>query len=72
MRKIRLALAGTLLLCATTASRPALTIICPQDPVTTCNSCLYFGVQSSYQCTTFCFNGTLRRSCNTCGQGCNL
>lgn len=72
MRKMRLALVGSLLLWATTASRPALTLPCPPDPVTVCNSCLYFGVQSSYQCTTFCVNGVFHRTCNTCGEGCNL
>src|SRR5947209_16260053 len=52
--------------------QPVLTFQCPPDPVTTCNSCLYFGTPSSYSCTTFCFNGVPHRSCNTCGEGCNL
>ncbi len=44
---------------------------CTSPPTTVCNSCLYFGTPSAYQCTTFCLNGVLHRSCNTCGQGCN-
>jgi len=52
--------------------QPVLTFQCPPDPVTTCNSCLYFGTPSSYSCTIFCFNGVPHRSCNTCGEGCNL
>ena len=104
MRRMTLALLGTMLLCAATAvwaaeppaktvpapaspaasvdfaplsvdlpagAQPVLTFNCPQDPVTTCTSCFYFGTQSSYSCTTFCVNGVPHRSCTTCGEGCN-
>jgi hypothetical protein len=37
---------------------------------TTCNSCLEFGVKTTFQCWTFCINGVFHRTCNTCGQGC--
>ena len=72
MRKMRLALVGSLLFWAATAPGPALPINCPPEPVTVCNSCLYFGIPSSYRCVTFCVNGVFHRSCNTCGQGCEL
>jgi hypothetical protein len=49
---------------------PNLTVTCTAPPTTVCTSCLYFGVKSAYQCTTFCLNGVLHRSCNTCGEGC--
>ena len=45
--------------------------LCPPEPVTSCNSCINFGVPSSYQCTIYCVNGMPRRTCNQCGQGCN-
>lgn len=49
---------------------PNLTATCTAPPTTVCTSCLYFGIKSAYQCTTFCLNGVLHRSCNTCGEGC--
>ena len=49
---------------------PNLTATCNTPPTTVCTSCLYFGVKSAYQCTTFCLNGVLHRSCTTCGEGC--
>jgi hypothetical protein len=49
---------------------PNLTVTCTIPPTTVCTSCLYFGVKSAYQCTTFCVNGVLHRSCSTCGEGC--
>ncbi|HZF10047.1 MAG TPA: hypothetical protein VFE33_14755 [Thermoanaerobaculia bacterium] len=52
--------------------QPVLTFQCPPEPITSCNSCLYFGIPSSYSCTIFCVNGVPHRSCNTCGEGCNL
>lgn len=53
------------------APQPA-AIQCPPEPVTTCSSCLYFGIPSYYQCSTYCINGVFHRSCTTCGEGCNL
>ena len=46
--------------------------LCPPEPVVTCNSCFYFGVTTSYQCTFFCVNGVPHRSCGFCGEGCPL
>ena len=54
------------------APQSALTITCTAPPTTVCTSCLYFGIRTSYQCTTFCVNGVPHRSCNTCGEGCDL
>jgi hypothetical protein len=75
MRRLNLALAAVVLgvaaFWATGNPAPAVTFKCPSNPVTTCTSCLYFGVKSSYQCTLFCINGVPHRSCNTCGEGCN-
>jgi hypothetical protein len=53
-------------------STSAITPLCPPTPVTTCNSCFYFGTITSYQCTTFCVNGVFHRSCTFCGSGCPL
>jgi hypothetical protein len=50
---------------------PNLSFTCTIPPTTVCTSCFDFGVKSSYQCTTYCLNGVLHRSCNTCGEGCN-
>ena len=44
---------------------------CPQEPIVTCNDCFYFGQYLTYRCTTFCYNGTLRRTCGSCGSGCD-
>ena len=52
--------------------RSAIPFQCPSEPVTTCTSCLDFGIPSSFQCTTFCVGGVPHRSCNTCGEGCPL
>lgn len=50
---------------------PAPTLLaCNGQVTTTCNSCLYFGEKSSYQCTYFCINGVPHVSCDTCGEGC--
>jgi hypothetical protein len=53
-------------------AQPVLTFVCPPEPVTSCNSCLYFGIPSNYQCTIYCANGVPHRSCNICGEGCDL
>jgi hypothetical protein len=53
-------------------STSALKALCPPTPVTTCNSCFYFGKITSYQCTTFCVKGVFHRSCGFCGSGCLL
>jgi hypothetical protein len=45
-------------------------LTCTTQGGTTCYSCLYFGEKTSYECTTFCINGVLHRTCNTCGEGC--
>jgi hypothetical protein len=45
-------------------------LACNGQVTTTCNSCLYFGEKSSYQCTYFCINGVPHVSCDTCGEGC--
>jgi len=78
MRRMKPALLASLLLGLATAvwaSAPApqsaAGFACTLPPTTVCNSCLYFGTPSAYQCTTFCLNGVLHRSCSTCGQGCN-
>ncbi|HKI01987.1 MAG TPA: hypothetical protein VKK31_08410 [Thermoanaerobaculia bacterium] len=108
MRKLNLAILGTLLLCAATAAwaadAPAVpataavlaeaglvapapppvsidllfsspqsvaVIPCPTEPITTCNDCFYFGQYLTYRCTTFCQNGVPRRTCGSCGSGCN-
>ena len=54
----------------TPQATPATLPICQNQPTITCNTCLDFGVPSSYQCITFCINGVPHRSCGTCGDGC--
>ena len=47
-------------------------IPCPQEPIVSCNDCFYFGQWLTYRCVIFCdSNGNLRRSCNSCGFGCD-
>ncbi|HEX4964406.1 MAG TPA: hypothetical protein VF173_26550 [Thermoanaerobaculia bacterium] len=53
-------------------SPSAITPICPPEPVVSCNSCFLFGTTTSFQCTLFCSNGVLHRSCSPCGTGCPL
>ncbi len=45
-------------------------IPCPPEPITSCESCFYFGQYLSYTCTTYCVNGVPRRTCGGCGSGC--
>ena len=50
---------------------PAQIILCPEEPIVSCNSCFYLGQTLSYRCTIFCVNGQPRRSCGPCGSGCD-
>jgi hypothetical protein len=59
------------LLFSTPQQTPAAALPCPAEPIVTCNDCFYFGQYLTYRCTTFCYNGTLRRSCGSCGSGCD-
>jgi hypothetical protein len=51
---------------------PTATLPCPPEPYRTCGDCFYFGQWLSYTCTTFCYNGSWRRTCTSCGWGCEL
>lgn len=50
---------------------PAQIILCPPEPVVTCNDCFSFGQWYTYRCTLYCVNGQPRRTCGSCGSGCN-
>ncbi len=59
------------LLFSTPQQTSAVTFPCPTEPIVTCNDCFYFGQYLTYRCTTFCVNGSLRRTCGSCGSGCD-
>lgn len=49
----------------------AVTFPCPTEPVVSCHECFYFGQYLTYRCTIFCVNGAPRRTCGSCGSGCD-
>ena len=50
----------------------AISPLCPQEPIVSCNECFSFGQWLTYRCTFFCdSNGNPRRVCHPCGSGCD-
>lgn len=72
MQRLKLVILGMVLIFAAMASQTEAAFPCDSSyqPVTTCGECFYFGQWLSYECTTFCQNGSLRRVCGSCGSGC--